>query len=119
MARTYATRPSSFLGLRDPLLAYQLDAAVFAIDEAIDGALERERRDQDMADLDPKGRRKVERSEERLRKVLERVLGISAELAELAGPPRPRPRVEYVWNEAHTEIVAVRELAPEPVSGGG
>ena len=119
MARAYSTRPSELLGLREPLRAYQLDAAVFAVDEAVDADLERERRSQDMADLDPKGRRKVERAEERLRRVLERVLGISAELHELAGPPRPRPRVEYVWNEAHTEIVAVRELAPEAVSGDG
>lgn len=79
MARAYGTRPSTLLGVRDPLAAYQFDHAVFGLEEAIDGALDRERHRIDMAELDAKGRASVEKSERRMTALLNRLIGADAD----------------------------------------
>ena len=114
MARAYSTRPSALLGVSDPLTAHQFDAAVFSLDEAIEGALERERHRLDMADLDGKGRQRVKAAEKAMRKLLDRILGIAAERRVEAARQAARP-VEYVWNQEHTEILGFRYADEEPV----
>ncbi len=107
MARAWGARPSSLLGLREPLAAYQFDSAVFALDEAIDAAIGRERRRLDMADLDRKERAKVEKAEKAMRAVIDRILGIAAERRAAARAKGARP-VEYIWSEDRTQIVGFR-----------
>ncbi len=103
MARAYGSRPSALLGVPDPLRAYQFDVAVFALDEAIDGAISRERRRIDLAGLKADARRKVRRDERRIARVIDRILGHHDDLP--AAPTRP---VEFVWNEDRTEMIAFR-----------
>lgn len=114
MARAYGTRPSAFLGLDDPLVAYQFDEAVFSLEEGIDGALNRERNRLEEAELDGPGRRRVRQHEKAMRKVLDRILGIAAERRERAAVTASRP-VEYLWNEDRTVITGFRYLDEEPV----
>lgn len=114
MARAYGTRPSTLLGVDDPLVAYQFDHAVFALDEAIEGALDRERHRLDLAELDGKGRQRVKAAEKSIRRVLDRALGIAAERRQVAAVKAARP-VEYVWDADHTQIVSFRYADEEPV----
>lgn len=104
MARAWGQRPSSLLGLGDPLAAYQFDSAVFQLEEAIDAALGRERRRLELADLDRKARDKVKAAERQMDKAVDRIL---------YGAPPKRPAaakrpVEYVWNDDHTLILGFR-----------
>lgn len=106
MARAYGQRPSTLLGVDDPLAAYQFDHAVFSLEEAIDGALGRVRHRLDLADLDAAGRRKVRHAEGEVKKTVDLILGVTK--------PKPREKrrqwrpVVYLWNEDHTVITGFR-----------
>jgi hypothetical protein len=104
MARAWGQRPSSLLGLGDPLAAYQFDSAVFSLEEAIDAALGRERRRLDLQDLDRKGRDKVKAAERAMDRVVDRILH-GAPPKPVGAPKRP---VEYVWNDDRTLILGFR-----------
>jgi hypothetical protein len=107
MARAYGQRPSSLLGVADPLAALQLDQAVFGLDEAIEGLLSRERGRLDMAELDGKGRARVAAAERAMKRLLDRITGHPRQEAAIEAS-RVRREVEYLWDDAHERIVAWR-----------
>lgn len=101
MARAWGVRPSSLLGLDEPLAAFKLDHAVFCLEEAIDDALGRVRERFDLEDLDAKGRSRVRRVQKAMTAAIERILH---------GPPPAfdEREVVYTWNEDHSQIIGFR-----------
>lgn len=112
MARAYGQRPSSLLRVDDPLGALLFDTAVFSLDEAIEGALDRKRGELYLRDIDRKAQRAHARDQAELAELVDVILhGRPPER-----PQRPSRAVEYLFNEDRTQITGFRYVDEAPVA---